>query len=177
MGLVEFWVPVVVGVVGVVVGVVGGVIIPIGIQVLNRVNNRMEKFDDRLRGVELKVARLDERTRQFAVPVPATNAFMVPVPSTDTVTVVIGEKRMNATDITHYDIRYRAVARYSAKGALIEPLGEWVIIEGVKGTNAKIEGLKPETTYEVQVRAVNAVGPNPWSESSVVTTKPETSNG
>ncbi len=79
MGL-EFWVPVVVGVVGVVVGVVGGVIIPIGIQVLNRVNNRMEKFDDRLRGVELQVARLDERTRQGAPAEPGVRDIIINFP-------------------------------------------------------------------------------------------------
>ena len=77
---------------------------------------------------------------------------------------------MSATDITHHDIRYRTVARYSAKGELIAPPGEWVIIEGVKGTSAQIEGLEPGTTYEVQVRAVNEAGPSPWSPASVRTT-------
>ncbi len=76
---------------------------------------------------------------------------------------------MSATGITHYDLRYRTVARYSAKGGLIAPHGEWIIIERVKGTSAKIEGLEPGTTYEVQVRPVNANGPGPWSPASVET--------
>ena len=62
---------------------------------------------------------------------------------------------MSATGITYYDLRYRAVARYSANGELIAPAGEWVTIEGVEGTSANIEGLENGTTYEVQVRAVN----------------------
>ena len=56
MGLVEFW-----AIVG-----VGATIVSVIIAVGAYVVIRMEKFDDRLRGVELKVARLDERTRQGA---------------------------------------------------------------------------------------------------------------
>ena len=76
---------------------------------------------------------------------------------------------MSATGITHYDLRYRAVARYSANGELIAPAGEWVTIEGVEGTSANIEGLENGTTYEVQVRAVNAAGAGPWSDVAVAT--------
>ena len=76
---------------------------------------------------------------------------------------------MSATKITHYDLRYRAVARYSANGELIAPAGEWVTIEGVEGTSAKIEGLENGTTYEVQVRSVKSSGPGQWSDVAVAT--------
>ena len=77
---------------------------------------------------------------------------------------------MSTTEVTHYDVRYRTIARYSAEGKLIAPPGEWVIIEGIEGTSAKIEGLKSGTSYEVQVRAVNQAGPGPWSPAPSATT-------
>ena len=80
---------------------------------------------------------------------------------------------MRATEITHYDLRYRTVARYSASGEIIAPAGEWVTIEGVEGTSANIEGLESGTTYEVQVRAVNAAGAGSWSDVAVATTSAE----
>lgn len=76
---------------------------------------------------------------------------------------------MSATGITHYDLRYRTVARYSASGELIAPAGEWVTIEGIEGTSAKIEGLKNGTTYEVQVRSVKGSGAGPWSDVALAT--------
>ena len=76
---------------------------------------------------------------------------------------------MSAAEITHYDLRYRAIARYSAKGELIAPAGEWVTIEGIEGTSANIEGLENGTTYEFQVRVVNAAGAGPWSDVAVAT--------
>ena len=80
---------------------------------------------------------------------------------------------MSKTKITHHDIRFRTVARYSANGELIEPAGEWVTIEGFKGTSANIEGLENGTTYEFQVRAVNAAGARPWSDVAVATPSAE----
>ena len=76
---------------------------------------------------------------------------------------------MSATEITHYDLRYRTVARYSASGELIAPAGEWVTIEGIEGTSANIEGLENGTIYEFQVRSVNAAGAEPWSDVAVAT--------
>ena len=81
---------------------------------------------------------------------------------------------MNATDITHYDLRYRTIARYSASGELIAKAGEWIMVEGIEGLSAKIEGLENGITYELQVRAVNAVGPGPWSDVAVGTPSAET---
>ena len=76
---------------------------------------------------------------------------------------------MSKTKITHHDIRFRTVARYSANGELIAPAGEWVTIEGVKGTSIEIEGVENGTTYEIQVRAVNADGARPWSNVAMAT--------
>ena len=76
---------------------------------------------------------------------------------------------MSTAKITHHDIRFRTVARYSANGELIAPAGEWVTIEGVKGTSVNIEGLEDGTAYEFQVRAIRADGPLPWSDVAVAT--------
>ena len=76
---------------------------------------------------------------------------------------------MSKTKITHHDIRFRTVVRYSANGELIAPAGEWVTIEGIEGTSAVIEGVENGTTYEIQVRAVNADGARPWSNAAMAT--------
>ena len=76
---------------------------------------------------------------------------------------------MTTPQITRYDVRYRTVARYAASGEEIAPPGEWVIIEGIKGTSATIEGLTSGTTYEVQIRAVNETGPREWSDPRTAT--------
>ena len=76
---------------------------------------------------------------------------------------------MSKKKITHYDIRFRTVARYFANGELIAPPGEWVTIEGIEGTSAVIEGVENGTTYEIQVRAVNADGARPWSNAAMAT--------
>ncbi len=76
---------------------------------------------------------------------------------------------MSKKKITHYDIRFRTVARYSANGELIAPAGEWVTIEGIEGTSAVIEGVENGITYEIQVRAVNADGARPWSNAAMAT--------
>ena len=76
---------------------------------------------------------------------------------------------MSKTKITHHDIRFRTVARYSANGELIAPPGEWVTIEGVKGTSVDIEGLEDGTSYEFQFRAVKADGARPWSNVAMAT--------
>lgn len=70
MGLVEFWAIVGVG------ATIVSVIIAVGAYVVIRV----EKFDDRLRGVELQVARLDERTRQGVVTVRDSRNINVSLP-------------------------------------------------------------------------------------------------
>ena len=57
-------------------------------------------------------------------------------------------------EITDYDVRYR------------EAGGEFQDAEFVGAdTSITLNNLKPGTSYEVQVRAVNAEGASPWSES------------
>ena len=64
------------------------------------------------------------------------------------------------TEITDYDLQYR-----EANGELKDA--------GYDGTDTsiKLNNLKPGTRYEVQVRAINAEGTSPWSESGRGETK------
>ena len=49
--------------------------------------------------------------------------------------------------------------------------GEWTVIEGIEGTNYTIEGLDPETTYEVEVQAVVLDGrTSDWTDAVLFTT-------
>ena len=57
-------------------------------------------------------------------------------------------------EITNYDVRYREA------GQAFQDAG----FHGT-GTSLTLENLQSETTYEVQVRAANAEGTSPWSES------------
>ena len=63
--------------------------------------------------------------------------------------------------ITDYDVRYRE------EGGEFQDAG----FDGT-GTSITLEGLNPETRYEVQIRAINAEGTGRWSESSQRQTKP-----
>ena len=48
---------------------------------------------------------------------------------------------------------------------------EWIYVENVEGNEFTLEGLDPETTYEVQVQAVAADGrTSDWTESTIFTT-------
>jgi hypothetical protein len=48
---------------------------------------------------------------------------------------------------------------------------EWVYVEGIDDVNALIEGLTPETTYEVQVQSTGNAGfSSEWTESTLFTT-------
>ena len=49
--------------------------------------------------------------------------------------------------------------------------GEWTVVEGIEGNNYTIEGLDPNTTYEVEVQAVAADGrTTDWTEPVIFTT-------
>ncbi|MBR6432304.1 MAG: DUF2436 domain-containing protein, partial [Muribaculaceae bacterium] len=49
--------------------------------------------------------------------------------------------------------------------------GEWTVVEGIEGNEYLLEGLDPETTYEVQVQAMAADGrTTDWTESVLFTT-------
>ena len=51
---------------------------------------------------------------------------------------------------------------------------EWTVVNGITETNYTIEGLTPETTYEVQVQAVREDrAESDWTESVIFTTLPE----
>lgn len=52
---------------------------------------------------------------------------------------------------------------------------EWIYVYGLENTDYVIEGLNPETTYEVQVQAYNDYNESPWSESCIFTTTDKTS--
>ena len=55
--------------------------------------------------------------------------------------------------ITHYDLRYRIS-------------GSWTQIDTITGTSRTISSLTNGSTYEVQVRAVNAKGDGAWSNTA-----------
>ncbi len=57
-------------------------------------------------------------------------------------------------EISDYDVRYREA------GAGFQDAG----YNGI-GTSVTLDGLTPGTSYELQVRAINAEGASPWSES------------
>ena len=52
---------------------------------------------------------------------------------------------------------------------------EWIYVDGLTTTEYTIEGLDPETTYEVQVMAYNDYNESPWSGSFIFTTTKKTS--
>ena len=50
---------------------------------------------------------------------------------------------------------------------------EWIYVNGLTATNYTIEGLTPETTYEVQVQSYNEGGASEWTASVQFTTLAE----
>ena len=62
-------------------------------------------------------------------------------------------------------------------GEIPEPVeeAEWIYVEGIEDVNYLIEGLDPETTYEVQVQAVSEYGESDWTEPVIFTTTKKTS--
>ncbi|MDE0194537.1 MAG: fibronectin type III domain-containing protein [bacterium] len=65
-----------------------------------------------------------------------------------------------------YDLRHRAGTS-----------GDWTTITGITGTSRTITGLTAETSYQVEVRAVNAAGSSSWVRSTFTTSAAPTSNG
>lgn len=66
-----------------------------------------------------------------------------------------------------YQVRYRVAARYDDLGNLIQPAGEWHLHpERVQATSVTLNGLEPSTIYEIQVREMDEIGAEAWSESS-----------
>ena len=52
---------------------------------------------------------------------------------------------------------------------------EWIYVDGLENTEYVIDGLDPETTYEVQVQAYNEFNESDWTESCIFTTTKKTS--
>ncbi len=69
-------------------------------------------------------------------------------------------------DITDYEVQYQEQGTDGWGTENVEPPGTDT------GTSATISGLTPGTTYEVQVRAVNADGAGEWSDPGVGSTTP-----
>ena len=52
-----------------------------------------------------------------------------------------------------------------------DPENEWIVVEGIQGNNYTIEGLDPETTYEVEVQSVAENGrTSDWTDAELFTT-------
>lgn len=70
--------------------------------------------------------------------------------------------------ILYYQVRYRTAAIRDDLGNLMQSAGEWQLHpDQIHGTSVMLDGLEPSTVYEIQVRAVNEVGPGEWSEPSL----------
>ena len=77
--------------------------------------------------------------------------------------------------IRHYNVSdmFRLNIDNILIGELPEPVeeAEWIYVNGITDPNYTIEGLDPETTYEVQVQAVDEeIGASKWTESTLFTT-------
>ena len=91
----------------------------------------------------------------------APDAPMVTETSTSSVTVSWSVPTDDGSPITSYDLRYRE----GSDGAFTDGP------KGVTDTSAIIEGLSPDTAYEVQVRASSAAGDGEWSALGLVRTR------
>ena len=70
--------------------------------------------------------------------------------------------------ITHYEVRYRTAA-IRIGDTIIAP-GDWTLYpKKITDLSVKITGMTNDIPYDVQVRAVNAAGPGPWSDMSAGT--------
>ena len=91
----------------------------------------------------------------------APDAPMVTETSTTSVTVSWEEPANDGPPITSYDLRYRE----GSDGEFTDGPKD------VTDTSATIEGLSPDTAYEVQVRASSAAGDGEWSAAGLVRTR------
>ena len=76
--------------------------------------------------------------------------------------------------IRHYNVydMFRLNIDNILIGELPEPVeeAEWIYVYGLEDNMYTIEGLTPETTYEVEVQAVNEDVPSKWTEPCLFTT-------
>ena len=105
--------------------------------------------------------------------IPAAPTVNTLTPGADFLTVAWSAPGfMRGGNITSYDLRYIPT------GADETDDSNWNVIEGVWRTGggeltAQITGLAGDTWYNVQVRAVNAAGPGPWSATEANIVNPE----
>ena len=98
------------------------------------------------------------RTR--APPPPAPDAPVVTETSTTSVTISWTAPTDDGPPVTSYDLRYRE----GSDGEFADGP------QDVTDTSATIEGLSPDTAYEVQVRASSVAGDGDWSAVGTVRT-------
>ena len=109
-----------------------------------------------------------DRTAHVRVRVDVTNVLETPAapnpPSATSVSLTDtrlawGEPDDGGAPIVDYDYRYRA------EGDLA-----WteVVDTAISGTEVIVEGLAENGRYQVQIRAVNADGPGPWSDTALI---------
>ena len=81
--------------------------------------------------------------------------------------------------IRHYNVydMFRLNVDDVLIGELSEPVeeAEWIVVEGIEDVTYVIEQLTENTTYEVQVQAVNEYGESDWTGSVIFTTGTPTS--
>ena len=87
----------------------------------------------------------------------------------------------NGSDISDYDVQYRACTATPKSCASSPTWGSWTSLTGGADpgttTTATITGLTNDTAYQVQVRATNSIGDGAWSASAKATPtaqKPDT---
>ena len=106
-------------------------------------------------------------------PVPAAPSVNTVTPGADFLTVAWSAPGfMRGGSITSYDLRYITTDADETNDS------NWTVMEGVWRTGggaltAQITGLAAGTHYDVQVRAVSAAGPGPWSDTATGRVTPE----
>ncbi len=87
----------------------------------------------------------------------------------------------NGSDISDYDVQYRACTATPKSCSSSPTWGSWTSLTGGADpgttTTATITGLTNDTAYQVQVRATNSIGDGAWSASAKATPtaqKPDT---
>ena len=78
------------------------------------------------------------------------------IPSNGQIAVMWTAPSSTGGAITHYDLQYRRS-------------GSWTRIDGISGTSRTITGLTNGQSYQVRVRAANAIGDGAWSNTTSAT--------